>query len=81
MKLLILDEADHILDIGYRACIEDILRYLPRLRQTLLFSATMPKEVFWLELFEQLCGYHCRTNWNIFGVNNSLCDFLHRSGA
>lgn len=49
LKLLILDEADHLLDLGFRKDIEKIVDCIPRQRQTLLFSATIPKEV--LEFF------------------------------
>ncbi|CAL4967744.1 unnamed protein product [Urochloa decumbens] len=45
LKLLVLDESDHLLDLGFRKDIEKIVDSLPRQRQTLLFSATIPKEV------------------------------------
>lgn len=45
LKLLILDEADHLLDLGFRKDIEKIVDCVPRQRQSLLFSATIPKEV------------------------------------
>ncbi|MQM05202.1 hypothetical protein Taro_038021 [Colocasia esculenta] len=45
LKVLVLDEADHLLDLGFRKDIEKIVDCLPRMRQSLLFSATMPKEV------------------------------------
>lgn len=45
LKMLILDEADHLLDLGFRKDMEKIVDCLPRQRQTLLFSATIPKEV------------------------------------
>lgn len=45
LRVLILDEADQLLDMGFRRDIERILAALPRERQTLLFSATMPPEV------------------------------------
>ena len=43
--MLILDEADHLLDLGFRKDLEKIVDCLPRQRQSLLFSATIPKEV------------------------------------
>lgn len=43
--MLILDEADHLLDLGFRKDMEKIVDCLPRQRQSLLFSATIPKEV------------------------------------
>jgi ATP-dependent RNA helicase MSS116 len=45
LKMLILDEANRLLDLGFRRDIEKIVDCLPRKRQTLLFSATLPKEV------------------------------------
>ena len=41
----VLDEADQLLEMGFRPAIEKILGFLPRTRQTLLFSATMPQSV------------------------------------
>jgi hypothetical protein len=45
VKVLILDEADRLLDMGFRSDIEKIVVALPKQRQTLLFSATVPDEV------------------------------------
>ncbi|XP_034676861.1 probable DEAD-box ATP-dependent RNA helicase 48 isoform X2 [Vitis riparia] len=45
LKMLVLDEADHLLDLGFRKDMEKIVDCLPRQRQSLLFSATVPKEV------------------------------------
>lgn len=45
LKMLILDEADHLLDLGFRKDVEKIVDCVPRQRQSLLFSATLPKEV------------------------------------
>ncbi|MAF68133.1 MAG: DNA helicase [Micavibrio sp.] len=45
IKLLIIDEADRMLDMGFIPDIEKIVENLPFARQTLLFSATMPDEI------------------------------------
>ncbi|MBP1582154.1 MAG: DEAD/DEAH box helicase [Oscillospiraceae bacterium] len=45
VKMVILDEADEMLSMGFREDIETILQEVPEERQTILFSATMPKEI------------------------------------
>jgi ATP-dependent RNA helicase DeaD len=45
LSILVLDEADRMLDIGFRPDIEKILRRAPQSRQTLLLSATIPPPV------------------------------------
>lgn len=45
LKMVILDEADEMLNMGFREDIETILKDVPEERQTLLFSATMPKAI------------------------------------
>lgn len=45
VKMVVLDEADEMLNMGFREDIEIILQSIPTERQTLLFSATMPKPI------------------------------------
>ncbi len=45
VHMIVLDEADEMLNMGFREDIETILEYLPEERQTVLFSATMPKPI------------------------------------
>lgn len=51
VETIVLDEADEMLNMGFREDIETVLGYIPEERQTVLFSATMPKEI--LEITKQ----------------------------
>lgn len=45
VETIVLDEADEMLNMGFREDIETVLEYIPKERQTVLFSATMPKPI------------------------------------
>src|SRR5436190_17344783 len=45
IEVLVLDEADHMLDLGFLPQMREVLRRLPRQRQTMMFSATMPDSI------------------------------------
>lgn len=45
IEIFILDEADRMLDMGFINDVKKVIRYIPKQRQTLFFSATMPNEI------------------------------------
>lgn len=49
---LVLDEADEMLNMGFAEEVEDIIDYIPKKRQTMLFSATLPSEI------ERIASFH-----------------------
>ncbi|MCE7064890.1 DEAD/DEAH box helicase [Dyadobacter sp. CY326] len=45
IEILVLDEADHMLDLGFIKDIQDLIKFLPKNRQTLFFSATINEKI------------------------------------
>jgi ATP-dependent RNA helicase DeaD len=69
MKFLVLDEADEMLNMGFQEDLETILQSVPDKRRTLLFSATMPKEI------EQIAQKYMQESKSIsVGIRNSGSD-------
>jgi ATP-dependent RNA helicase RhlE len=54
VEILVLDEADQMLDLGFIHALRRISQLVPEDRQTLFFSATMPKQI------QELVGKYCR---------------------
>ncbi len=59
IKMIVLDEADRMLDIGFAPQIKQILSFAPRERQTLMFSATMPKAI------TEIAAHFMKTPWRV----------------
>lgn len=61
-RLVVLDEADEMLDMGFIDDIKSILKFIPNKRQTLLFSATMPGPIAKLAREELTDPHHIKLN-------------------
>lgn len=60
LRMIILDEADEMLNMGFREDIDTILKEAPTQRQTILFSATMPREILELTKLYQKDPLHVK---------------------
>ena len=70
LKMIILDEADEMLNMGFREDIDTILKDVPEERQTILFSATMPKEILDLTKRYQRTPVYVKVTHKVLTVPN-----------
>jgi len=75
LKALVLDEADEMLDLGFREDLEFILQTTPAERRTLLFSATLPKAIVNLAKHYQRDALRIRTS----GEEHGHADIEYRA--
>ncbi len=81
LKMIILDEADEMLNMGFREDIDTILKEVPEERQTILFSATMPKEILDLTKKYQKNPIHVKISHKALTVPSIEQYYLMVSGA
>lgn len=70
LKMVILDEADEMLNMGFREDIEVILKDVPEQRQIVLFSATIPDEILTIAKKFQKDPVHIDVNHNQIALEN-----------
>src|SRR3954469_17715739 len=74
IEILVLDEADRMLDMGFMPDVRRIIERCPRSRQTMLFSATIPPEI------EQLCQWALKTPETIeIGLRRAPADTVRHA--
>jgi ATP-dependent RNA helicase DeaD len=81
LKMIILDEADEMLNMGFREDIDTILKEAPVDRQTILFSATMPKEILDLTKLYQKNPLHVKVAHKALTVPSVEQYYLMVSGS
>lgn len=81
LKMIILDEADEMLNMGFREDIDTILKEVPQERQTILFSATMPKEILDLTKKYQKDPIHVQISRKVLTVPSIEQYYLMVSGS
>jgi ATP-dependent RNA helicase DeaD len=77
LRAVVLDEADEMLDMGFREELEEILDATPRTRRTLLFSATMPRPIVALAKRYQRDALRIET----LGEQNAHTDIAYQAVA
>jgi superfamily II DNA/RNA helicase len=82
LAVLVLDEADEMLDLGFLPDIERILRQIPDIRQSMLFSATMPDPIITLARTFMSQPTHIRAEApHSSAVHDATTQFVYRAHA